>query len=74
MEVTDEEQAAMAIKLTDNVRQLIRDEVKAALEDWAFCSSFHKGPLADTILRTMSTDNSLQNLLAQVIATKLMKY
>ena len=35
-EVTEEEQAAMAIKLAENVRELIRDEMKMALQDYAF--------------------------------------
>jgi len=35
-EVTDEEQAAMAIKLADNVRELIRAEMRVALEDYGF--------------------------------------
>lgn len=73
-EVTDEEQAAMAIKLSDDVRQLIRDEVKAALEDWAFCSALYKMPLTDCILREVNTNVTLQNLLAQAISAKLLKY
>ena len=73
MDVTDEEQAAMAIKLAENVRQLIRAEVKAALEDWSFCSSFHKGPLADVIMREVSVNTMLQSLLAQIVAQKLMR-
>jgi hypothetical protein len=45
-EPTEEEQAAMAIKLTDNVRALIRSEVKAALEDPVFVRSLFTHELA----------------------------
>lgn len=73
-EVTDEEQAAMTIKLSDNVRQLIRDEVKAALEDWAFLNSFYKGTLAQAIMSEALANTGVQNALAQAVAAKLMKY
>ena len=45
-ETTTEEQAAMAIKLADNVRALIRSEVKAALEDPVFVRSLFTHELA----------------------------
>lgn len=46
-ETTAEEQAAMAIKLADNVRDLIRSEVKAALEDPVFVRSMYVKELAE---------------------------
>lgn len=46
-ETTAEEQAAMAIKLADNVRELIRSEVKAALEDQTFIRALFVGELAN---------------------------
>jgi hypothetical protein len=46
-ETTAEEQAAMAIKLTDNVRNLIRSEVKAALEDPTFIRTLFVSELAN---------------------------
>jgi hypothetical protein len=45
-EPTEEEQAAMAIKLTDNVRKLIRSEIRAALEDPVFIRSMFTHELA----------------------------
>lgn len=46
-ETTAEEQAAMAIKLADNVRDLIRSEIKAALEDPVFVRSMYVKDLAE---------------------------
>lgn len=46
-ETTEEEQAAMAIKLADNVRALIRSEVKAALEDPVFVRSMYAKELGE---------------------------
>lgn len=49
--VSDEEQAAMAIKLADNVRQMIREEIRAALEDYDFMLSIMGDPLTKVVTR-----------------------
>lgn len=52
-ETTAEEQAAMAIKLADNVRDLIRSEVKAALEDPVFLGSMLSYAMVDHLSSQM---------------------
>lgn len=49
MEVTNEEQAAMAITLDDSVRELVRKHIKEALEDYAFVGVLSPYPLGDLI-------------------------
>ena len=59
-EVTEEEQAAMAIKLAENVRELIRDEMKMALQDYAFLNLTNLFNIAERIsplLFTNATSN-----------------
>ena len=52
-ETTAEEQAAMAIKLADNVRELIRSEIKAALEDRAFLGGMLSYAMVDHLSSQM---------------------
>jgi hypothetical protein len=66
-ETTDEEQAAMAIKLTDNVRDLIRSEIKAALEDRAFLARLHSTDLAHMLTAYVIQHANAVNILAPLI-------
>lgn len=48
-EVDLETQAQIAIKLADSVRDLIRKEIKAALEDYTFTADLKYSPAADNL-------------------------
>jgi hypothetical protein len=75
MGVTDEEQASMAIKLADNVRQLIRDEVKAALEDPAFMASMtNTHPLMDAAFRSAGANHAFIHGVKKAIVDQMHKY
>jgi DNA polymerase III psi subunit len=74
-EVPSELQAAMAIKLADDVRKMIRDEVKAALEDPIFIGSLNTFPLAQsTQYHFNPNDYNFQQAVKNVIATQMVKY
>lgn len=66
-ETTAEEQAAMAIKLADNVRDLIRSEVKAALEDRAFLVRLHSTDLAQMLTAYVIQHADAVNVLGPII-------
>ena len=74
-EVPSEVQAAMAIKLADDVRKLIRDEVKAALEDSNFIGRLNTFPLSQsTQYHFNENDYNFQQAVKNVIAQQLIKY
>jgi hypothetical protein len=74
-EVPSEVQAAMAIKLADDVRKLIRDEVKAALEDSNFIGRLNTFPLSQsTQYHVNANDYNFQQAVKNVIAQQLIKY
>lgn len=66
-ETTAEEQAAMAIKLADNVRELIRSEIKAALEDQTFIRALFVGELANWLAVPVTQHVINMGLLNQTI-------
>lgn len=50
-EVPDQTQAEMAIKLSDNVRELVRQHLKEALEDPAFMGMLQSYCMAQSVMR-----------------------
>lgn len=73
-EVTDEEQALMAVKLAENVRKLIRDEVKAALEDKAFIDGIFAYPLSEAVIRSCASSHSFQAAVKSAMIVQLNKF
>lgn len=74
-EVSDEVQAAMAIKLAYDVRKLIRDEVKAALEDYTFMNALADTyPMAETVFRNAASNTNFHNALKAYLVSKLQGY
>ena len=75
-EVPDEVQAAMSLKLMENVRNLIRVELAAALMDPTFLSSFHMANLAERLAYPImqnptyagSLDGVLNNTVPRIIS------
>jgi hypothetical protein len=68
-------QAAMAIKLADDVRKMIREEVKAALEDPNFMGSLNTLPLGQAAQRHFNAnDYNFQQAVKNVIALQMNKY
>ena len=59
-EVPLDEQTAMAIKLTDNVRALIREHLLHALEDPAFIAQLNLYPLYNRITGVYSSDSAFR--------------
>lgn len=74
-EVTPEEQAAMAIKLADDVRKMIRDEVRLALQDFTFMDSLADPyPLAEAVLRNAASNSNFHNAVKSYLVSKLQGY
>jgi hypothetical protein len=74
-EVPDEVQAAMSLKLEENVRDLVRRELKAALEDYSFIGGLNTFPLGQAITRNLNaSDYNFQQAVKNVIAQQLSKY
>lgn len=74
-ETSSEAQAAAAIKLADDVRALIRDEVKAALEDYIFIGSLNTFPLAQSTQRHFNVgDYSFQQAVRNAIFQQMQLY
>ena len=57
-EVPDEVQAAMSLKLMDNVRKLIREEVAAALMDPTFLGPLSMTTLAERLARSLMQNSN----------------
>lgn len=73
-EVPDEVQAAMALKLADDVKKMVRDELKAALEDKVFMDQLFSYPLAETVARSLGGSILFQQAVKQVILNQMHKY
>lgn len=71
--VSDEEQALMAIKLADNVRELVRKEIKAALEDYEFMLTTQSYPLASAVFRSASGTSEFRNAVLGVVTHQMQK-
>lgn len=74
-QVSDEVQAAMALKLADDVRQMIREEIKTALEDPNFVSGLGGYFLMQHLLNQgIGSSNSFIGAVKQVITNQMNKY
>lgn len=76
-EVTAEEQAQMAIKLADSVRELIRKEMLAAFDDPAFVSQFDQasnGWFIDRVANKMRLAAPLRDVIKETIIQQMNKY
>lgn len=76
-EVTAEEQAQMAIKLAESVRDLIRKEMLAAFEDPSFVSQFDTagvGWFVDRLANKMKVSSPLRDTIKETIIQQMNKY
>lgn len=73
-EVVDEVQAAMALTLMTNVRNLIREEIKAALDDYNFVCSVNMWPLSQRLFNGAGSNIDFSNAVKNVLLTQLNKY
>ena len=74
-EVDGKTQAELAIQLSDNVRELVRMHVRAALEDPSFMGTLNNTyPLMDATFRYAGGNQSFINIVKQAIITQMNKY
>lgn len=74
-DVPDEVQAAMGLKLVEDVRKLIRDEVKAALEDYQFMGQLGGFQLGEAIVRSGVFSSSVfHDAVKSVLVQQMQKY
>jgi hypothetical protein len=74
-EVDEATQAEMAVKLSDNVRDLVRMHVRAALEDSSFMGTLNNTyPLMDATFRYAGGNQSFISIVKQAIITQMQKY
>lgn len=73
-EVTEQEQATMAIKLHENVRQLIRDEIKVALSDPNFVNSLDIWALNSRVFGSALASSDFTAAVKQVLISRLQGY
>ncbi len=70
-EVPTEDQAVMAVKLHDNVRDLIREELKKALSDPTYVSELPLYNLATPIANAMGYNDSFKAHIRTIIKNAL---
>lgn len=73
MEPTIEDQAAMAIVLSDKIRELVRTHLFEALTDPSFMDSINPYQLTTAVTRFISTDYNFQNAVKQVMISQMHK-
>lgn len=73
-DVTEEMQAAMALKLADNVKKMIRDEIYNAFNDTAFISTLNTGLLAQVLVQGMRHNTDFKRAVKDVIIEQMNKY
>lgn len=76
-EVTAEEQAQMAVRLADSVRDLVRKEMLAAFEDPTFVNQFETGANAyfvDRLAYKLKNSMEMQGAVKQIILNQMSKY
>jgi len=74
-EVDGKTQAELAIQLSDNVRELVRMHVRAALEDPSFMGSLNAFNISEAAQRHLSPGNiNFQSAVKSVIITQMNKY
>jgi hypothetical protein len=70
-----EDQAALAIVFEENIRDLVRKHLKAALEDMNFMVTVNTYPMAEGVLRNLNPNNHLfQQAIKNVIVQQMNKY
>lgn len=70
-EVPDEVQAAMAIKLADNVQKMIRDQVNEAFKDHTFISSLNTNLFAQVMVQGMRYNPDFKKAVRDVIVEQM---
>jgi hypothetical protein len=74
-EVDGKTQAELAIQLSDNVRELVRKHLKAALEDMNFMATVNTYPMAEGVLRHLNpTNHNFQQAVKTAIVNQMNKY
>lgn len=74
-EVDAATQAEMALKLSDNVRDLVRKHMKEALEDPEFTQSLHIHHLSKVITHSLNANEySFQQAVRSVIVNQMNKF
>ncbi len=74
-EVNGATQAEMAIRLSDNVRDLVRKHLQDALEDFSFMTSLNSFPLSQAIMRHINeNERGFQQAVKNVIVAQMNKY
>jgi hypothetical protein len=74
-DVSIEDQAALAIVFEENIRDLVRKHLKAALEDMNFMVTVNTYPMAEGVLRNLNPNNHLfQQAIKNVIVQQMNKY
>lgn len=72
-EVDAETQAAMAIRLADDVKKMIREEVNKAFADSSFVSALHIGLFASVMVQGMKYNTDFKRAVRDVIIEHMQK-
>lgn len=70
-EFTDEARAAASLKLQEDVRQLIRNEIRSALEDYAFINATNLNNLGEAIFTRACSQQYMQKLIGNAVGARL---
>lgn len=70
-EVPDEVQAAMHLKLMDGVSELVRKEIKKALEDYSFYSKLELHHLAGNLMGYLKHDHTFHKSIREMLVERL---
>jgi hypothetical protein len=74
-DVSTEDQAALAIVFEENIRELVRKHLKAALEDPNFIGGLNTFLLGQAITRNLNaSDYNFQQAVKNVITQQMNKY
>ena len=74
-EVDGKTQAELEIRLSDNVRELVRQHIKEALEDSMFMGNLNAFPLSQAAARFLNAgDHSFQQAVRSVMVAQMNKY
>jgi hypothetical protein len=74
-DVSTEDQAALAIVFEENIRELVRKHLKAALEDPAFTQNLNGNPLAQVVTNHLNgNDYNFQQAVKTVILYQMNRY
>ena len=74
-EVDGKTQAEMAIMLSDNVRDLVRQHMRDALQDQNFLATINPYLLSEAVLQNLNSSNfAFQQAVKTIIANQMNKY